>query len=240
LSGCDSAEPIQLRFKLQPDADAARRVQFYVYDVELLQDDSSRQPLALTTHPVWQSERVALLDLAGPPQSQRREVIVGRIAPGSYNGVRFSLGVPFELNHGNQLTAEPPLNRPEMFWSWQSGYKFLRIELTDAEHAGAFHLGSTGCSSASALRPPQQPCAQPNVIRVELRGFDPRSHPIVVDVSEIAAALTGSEQRACTGEYEQPACAAAYAVTGLEVATGRCAGAVAATCSRQRLFTVAK
>ena len=151
--------------------------------------------------------------------------------------MRFSIGVPFEANHANQLTAVAPLNRAELFWSWQSGYKFFRLELTDQEHASAFHLGSTGCSSASALRPPKESCAQPNVIRVELQGFDPLSQPIAVRVADIVAALQQSGEAACTGDYErEPACAAAFAITGLDVRNGRCNGEDG-VCSSQRLFT---
>jgi uncharacterized repeat protein (TIGR04052 family) len=150
-------------------------------------------------------------------------------------GVRFSVGVPFDLNHSNPLTAAAPLNRTELFWSWQLGYKFLRVELTDDQHASAFHLGSTGCSSASALRPPQQPCAQPNVMRVELRGFDPMTQPIRVQTAALVAALKQTAQ-ACTGEYErEPACAAALATTGLDAKSGVCAGADG-LCSDQQLF----
>jgi uncharacterized repeat protein (TIGR04052 family) len=174
LTGCDRNSPVQLRFELAPESVAVRRLQFYVTDMELLRSDGGWQPFALVADEHWQSERVALLDLIGP-QPERRAVVSGRAPNASYTGVRFSVRVPFDLNHANQLIAAAPLNRAELFWSWQSGYKFFRLELTDQEHASAFHLGSTGCSSASALRPPKQSCAQPNAIRVELQGFDPLS-----------------------------------------------------------------
>jgi uncharacterized repeat protein (TIGR04052 family) len=235
LTACDRNATVQLRFKLEDGADAVRRLQVYLFDIELLQSDGTWRRLMLTPDPTWQSERVALLDIKGP-QGDRRLEVVGSIPRGSYTGVRFSVGVPFDLNHANQLTATAPLNRAELFWSWQSGYKFLRLELTDEQHAGAFHLGSTGCSSASALRPPREACAQPNVVRTELRGFDPLTQPIEVRTAEIVAALQRSPQAACTGEYDRdPACAAAFALTGLDVASGVCSTA-SGLCASQRLF----
>jgi uncharacterized repeat protein (TIGR04052 family) len=241
LTACDRTETIQLRFKLGPGSDAVHRLQLYVSEVELLRGDGKWERLALTSTPTWQSERVALLDLTGA-QPERRGEVTGTMkgkSRQSYAGVRFVVGVPFDLNHANPLSAGAPLNRAELFWSWQSGYKFLRVELTDHEHAGAFHLGSTGCSSASALRPPQLPCHRPNVMRVELRDFDPMSQPIEIRVAELVAALRQSNQAACTGDYESdPACAAAFALTGLDVRDGKCANTAADSCSSQRLFAV--
>jgi uncharacterized repeat protein (TIGR04052 family) len=225
----------ELRFSLAPDTGSVRRLQFYVSDISLLRSDSRWERLQLIPDQRWQSEQVALLDLKGP-QSERHSQVTGRIPKGSYTAVRFSVAVPFELNHQNPLTAKAPLNRGELFWSWQSGYKFLRLELTDQEHAGAFHLGSTGCSSASALRPPTAACAQPNVIRVELNEFDPLSQGILVRLADIVAAIQQSNQVACTGDYErEPACVAAFAITGLDVRSGQCTGE-SGICSSQRLF----
>ncbi len=225
----------ELRFSLSEDPGVVRRLQFYVSEISLLRSDSRWTRLQLIADERWQSEQVALLDLVGPP-SERRSQVTGRVPQGSYTGVRFTLAVPFDLNHQNPLLAKAPLNRGELFWSWQSGYKFIRLELTDQEHAGAFHLGSTGCSSASALRPPTAACAQPNVIRVELNGFDPLSQPVLVRLADIVAAIQQSDQVACTGDYErEAACAAAFAITGLDVRSGQCTGENG-ICSSQRLF----
>ena len=224
------------------------RLQFYVHDIALLDAQGGIHSVAMNDAAPWQSNRVALLDLTGSGASAPRAVVEGRASGERYTGVRFSVGVPFDLNHANPLTAPTPLDRADMFWSWQSGYKFLRIDLSAAEHEAAFHLGSTGCSSASALRPPQQACAQPNVIHVELQDFDPTSQTIEVRVDEIVTAAARSEQRACTGDYESSECAAAFAATGLNVKSGSCAAEVShhvlqpthetepTTCSHQRLF----
>jgi len=238
FAGCAPGEqPIEVRYEITAKLNAGttpQAVQFYVHEVELLDSGGQSHPLTLNAVLPWQSERVALLDVS--PEGARRHVIEGRAARRQYTGVRFTVGVPVELNHANPLAAAAPLNRAELFWSWQSGYKFLRFELSAVDHAAAFHLGSTGCSSASALRPPTQPCGQPNAMRVELRGFDPSVEPIQVRIDELVAAMQGA-QGACTGDYARDkGCADAFALTGLDAATGRCANG-SSTCA-QRLFVV--
>jgi uncharacterized repeat protein (TIGR04052 family) len=250
LAGCAPAKrAVQLRFSLG-DSGSVHRLQFYVHDVALLDGHGGIHSVAINDSAPWQNSRVALLDLADSKAAAPRAMIEGRAGGERYTGVRFSVGVPFDLNHANPLTAAAPLDRSDMFWTWQSGYKFLRVDLSGAEHEAAFHLGSTGCSSQSALRPPQQPCAQPNVIRVELTGFDPTSATIQVRADDIVAALANAEQRACTGNYASSGCAAAFEATGLDVRSGKCMVAStgdtrqgtteddARVCPAQRLFAV--
>lgn len=82
----------------------------------------------------------------------------------------FSLAVPFKENHANPLTQPAPLNNPEMFWSWQTGHKFMRFDLKriDSIANWAFHLGSVGCTSKSTLRAPSGECNQPNRINIDI------------------------------------------------------------------------
>jgi len=63
---------------------------------------------------------------------------VGNIAAGDYPGIRFSVGVPANLNtqagaDAKDITEYPsthPLSfqTPSMYWSWNTGYIFLRID----------------------------------------------------------------------------------------------------------------
>ncbi|MCL1079235.1 metallo-mystery pair system four-Cys motif protein [Parashewanella spongiae] len=84
----------------------------------------------------------------------------------------FTLGVPFKINHLNPLKQSAPLNQSDMFWTWQQGHKFLRIDLgkgtkdpkTYYQTGWQFHLGSTGCKAESILRSPKTPCRYPNQI----------------------------------------------------------------------------
>lgn len=77
------------------------------------------------------------------------------------------IGVPFSLNHVNPLTQSHPLNVSNMFWSWQSGHKFMRLDMKSEQDAWAYHLGSVGCVSASAVRSPETACKYPNTVTLE-------------------------------------------------------------------------
>jgi uncharacterized repeat protein (TIGR04052 family) len=219
-----------------------RDLRFYLHQVELLDDAGQARAVTLSPLSPWQSEQVALLDLSS---ANGNRMLQGRVAPVGqtakrYTGIRFTLGVPFDLNHANPLTAAAPLNHTDLFWNWNSGYKFMRLDLVERRaeqhREWSFHLGSTGCSSVSALRPPALPCAQPNVVRVELRGFDPTQQPVLVQVNELVEALQATTAAACTGDYQHnPACADAYRRTGLNLASGDCSGGV---CREQRLFGI--
>jgi uncharacterized repeat protein (TIGR04052 family) len=212
-----------------------RDLQVYVHDVELLDEHGKPHPFRFAAAPPWQSERVALIDLVGEGRA-RQAAIQGMPEPGApatFSGIRFTVGVPFELNHGNPLSAPPPLDRGDMFWSWQSGHKFLRVDLAADAREWSFHLGSTGCSSASALRPPAAQCAQPNRMRVELKG-DPLRNVVRFDVSALASAARAANYITCTGNYTgDPACTDAYSTTGLRPESGVCSDE---HCSGQRLW----
>ncbi|MCW8092794.1 MbnP family copper-binding protein [Alteromonas sp. ASW11-130] len=85
---------------------------------------------------------------------------------------RFTLGLPFAENHANPLTQPSPLNDSSMFWSWQDGHKFLRMDLRqkqNLDHTFSYHLGSIGCVSDSAVRPPEKACTFSNRVNVILR-----------------------------------------------------------------------
>jgi uncharacterized repeat protein (TIGR04052 family) len=219
LSSCGSrATRAEIRFGVDGDPANARVLQFYVHAIELIDEHGKPHPFRFTAESPWQNERVALVDLAGDASTPRRLSVEGTVAgAGSeYSGVRMTIGVPFELNHANPLTAAAPLDRGEMFWNWQSGHKFLRADLAVAGREWSFHLGSTGCSSASALRPPAQPCAQPNEMRIELKG-NPLREVVRFKLEPLIAAARSANYVVCTGDYEQdPACKDAYASTGLE------------------------
>jgi hypothetical protein len=220
LASCGAdTTPVEIRFGIA-DADAAtvRSLQFYVHAIELIDEHGKPEPFRFAAAAPWQNERVALIDLAGDSTTPRHASIQGTVAGAErkYSGIRLTVGVPFDLNHANPLTATPPLDRGEMFWNWQSGHKFLRADLAVADREWAFHVGSTGCSSASALRPPAQPCAQPNEMRIELDG-DPLRGVVRLRLQPLVAAAQSANYVVCTGDYQvDPACKDAYAATGLQ------------------------
>ena len=68
----------------------------------------------------------------------------------SYSGVRFTMGVPFELNHGDPTVAPSPLNITAMFWNWQGGYKFLKADMNSTGLAAKPAMHKTGMDHGAA------------------------------------------------------------------------------------------
>lgn len=184
---------------------------FYVHDVHLLRADGTAVPVTLAETP-WQRDGVALLDFEngqGPcaqgGNAPTNEALRGTVAPGSYTGIRFTLGVPERHNHQDATVAPSPFNLTAMFWNWQNGYKFVKVDLQVGSampaasnapaHGGAageggfaLHLGSTQCA-APAPTAPGRDCRNPNRSVVTLTGFDPLSAPVIADVGPVLAGV---------------------------------------------------
>jgi len=179
---------------------------FYVSNVRLLTPSGDEVPLALDQETIWQREDVALLDFEDGSSgcsfgnALMNNIVRGTAPSGIYTGVRFDLGIPFDLNHGNAETETEPLNVTPMFWSWQGGYKFLRVDgfAGPIENAINYnlHLGSTGCASAAPPIPPTQPCANPNRPEITLSGFNPATSVIVADLATVLADSNVEENQA--------------------------------------------
>ncbi len=119
--------------------------------------------------------------------------------------MRFSLGIPFESNHENPLIQPSPLNDSSMFWVWQTGHKFLRMELAAQDDHWAFHLGSTGCKAPSALRAPNSPCLFPNVIDFEV---ELRDNPTIeFDLTALLNNIVLQNANSCQSEHDNATCA---------------------------------
>ena len=184
---------------------------FYVSEVSLVDSAGKAVPLALDQDERWQHRNVALLDFedrTGPcltGTQETRNVVTGTVPAGTYRGLRFTLGVPFDLNHADSTIAPSPLNLTSLFWNWQAGYKFLRIDLAtsgrpqdikpgDAPRFGdrtasqrlgfAIHLGSTVCAADGPNKAPGS-CANPNRPVVEIADFDPDRDVVVADLGAV-------------------------------------------------------
>lgn len=198
---------------------------FYVHGVELLTKGGDAVPLELKQDGVWQHEDVALIDLedgsgsCANGSSEVNDTIVGEAPEGEYEGVRFVLGVPFAQNHGDAAVAPSPLNLTPMFWSWQAGYKFARIDLKSAaQDLWAIHLGSTGCEMDGDNQ--VTGCAAENRASVELTGFDPTSRAITADILALVqtADLDANQMGTAPGCMSEPAdtdCSPVFAGFGL-------------------------
>ena len=170
---------------------------FYISGIELLDQNGKAVPLALEQDGRWQLGNIALLDFedgSGPCRNGSTALnttVRGSIAAGTYSGLRFTLGVPFEHNHADPTAAPAPLNNTAMFWNWRGGYKFLKVDMAStgaSGHGGApgysIHLGSTACSSASPTVAPTV-CANPNRVTVQFDQFDASRNTVVADIGRV-------------------------------------------------------
>lgn len=167
-------------------------LRFYVHGVRLVTADRTEVPLRLVQD-LWQNDDTVLLDFEDKTQpcndgTPQTNTSIRGIAPeGEYTAVRFVLGVPFDKNHQDVSAAPSPLNLSSMFWSWQGGYKFLRIDsFTILEgDFGEFrvHLGSTGCRYGRLLE--VAGCKWANRADVLLKDFDADADVIVADMGAL-------------------------------------------------------
>lgn len=160
---------------------------FYVYDVTLIAEDGTEALVALEQDGVWQRDNLALLDFedgtasceTGSPAT--RTVVTGTVPEGDWHGLRFTLGVPPELNHLDAATSAPPLNVTGLWWSWAGGYKYARIDVeTPTNPAFYFHLGATDCVGDAASG---YECAKDNLATIELDEFHLGEARVVYDLA---------------------------------------------------------
>jgi len=199
---------------------------FYVHGFELLDASGAATPLTLTQDGLWQVEDVALLDfedrggtcINGTPETN--SVVTGEAPAGTWTGLRFRLGVPFALNHGDVATAPSPLNVSTLFWSWQMGYKFARIDgrTTGLDDGAIFHLGSTGCMTDDQGE--VTGCDAENVATITLDGFDPGAGTVIADLAGLFQGVdmdtNAGGDSVCMSGGTDPECGQIFANLGLD------------------------
>ena len=196
-------------------------LRFYVHDVRLLREDGGEVPVVLDDDGKWQNGEVALLDFedgcGDMGNADLNDRILGVAPAGSYTGIRFKVGVPEALNHADASLAGAPLNLTSLFWNWNAGYKFIRIDGTsDRFDSWRLHLGSTGCTGDMAGN---ATCTTPNIVEVSLEGFDPTATPVVADLARLVEGSelgnTGDSPPGCMSGPMDTDCAALFANLGL-------------------------
>ena len=214
-------------------------LRFFVSQVELLTADGAFVALSLDQDGIWQYRNLALLDFedgtAGCLNGNAglNGQVLGTAPAGRYTGLRFQLGVPFELDHIPAATAPSPLNTTAMFWTWQDGFKFLRAEVATVadpnarpasgrRHANGFpvHVGSTGCAVSDIATAPANECAHPNRASVTLRAFDIDHDTVVFDLAKLLAgvdvdSLASVQSPGCMSFPGTEACGAPMRALGL-------------------------
>ncbi len=201
----------------------------YVSDVRLLKGDGSEVPVTLTQGTAWQLDNAALLDFAAGGTGtncvnatpETNKVVTGTVPAGTYTGVRFQLGLPFDKNHQDQSTATGPLSVSRMFWSWNAGYKAVRLDISsNAYPTGWFvHLGSTTCTPTGSASTVPTSCAQPNRVTVTLSNFNAATDVITADIAQLLSGSNvdgnGGGPAGCMSGTTDPECPSIFASFGL-------------------------
>ncbi len=212
---------------------------FYVHDVRLVRADDVEVPVALTVDGKWQTAEVALVDLEDGTGTctdgtvDTNAAVKGTVPEGTYKGLAFKVGVPFAKNHGNPATAPSPLNLTQMLWSWQAGYRFVKIDTQPTGGAGAMprfnlHLGSTDCVGDPEKGVAVTSCGRPNRVEVKLPAFDAATQKVVLDYAALVAgadlSLNGGGPPGCMSGTTDPECGPMFPKVGLDLTSGAPSG----------------
>lgn len=228
-------------------------LRFYVSDVQLITAGGDVYEVELEDDGTWQGQGVALLDFedgsaecGANGNSETRDVVRGTVVEGDYSALRFTLGIPSALNHQDTAAAPAPFNLGAMFWVWQTGYKFLRVdmmtEVNGAPAAWNIHLGSTGCESAAPTTAPATACSKPNRPTYTFEGFDPDTDTVAFDLAELLdgvdiAADTPDTSPGCMSNPGDVAeCTTLFTNMGIDFASGGASSCGFDEC--QRLFSL--
>jgi len=164
----------------------------------------------------WQTQSTALLKfhtLCSAPKDANNKIILD-VSEGLLKlatNLRFTMGLPFDVNHTDPLAQASPLSDAGMFLNKQAGHRFLRLDLS---HAGAndkqwqYHLGSANCVSESVDTAPEASCAFTNRVEFILPMTQLDSElELEISVSNILAQVDLLEADSCEfGSPEAPPC----------------------------------
>lgn len=233
-------------------------LRFYIANVNLVKADGTLVPLTLAANDDWNftkdGQSLTLIDLEDATgacsggTTATNATIKGTVPAGSYTGVQLTMGVPFALNHSDYATATKPLDVQAMAWSWQSGRKFAKIEVSDpAGTAGTWtaktfnvHLGSTGCTGNPASGETVS-CKAPNRMSFSLGSFNPDTQKIAVDLKALLAGNDITRNAAgaagCMSGGTDPECAKVFESMAIDWKTdGSGTGLMLAGGASQTLF----
>ncbi len=204
-----------------------RDFRFYVSNVRLVDRSGKEVPVTLKQDGLWQLDDVALLDFEngaggcsnGTPQTNT--AVRGTVPECQYGEIRFEMGIPFHKNHLD-VTAQPsPLNITALYWAWNSGHKFARLDFSSMgqPRGVAVHLGSTGCTPDATSSTIPTTCANPNRPAVRIAGFDPDKDHVVADLAALLrdanVDVRGEHFAGCMSGPNDPSCQPMFAALGL-------------------------
>ena len=220
-----SCEEVHEEVGLGGDVLRIRDFRLYIHDLVGIDEAGERRELTLVDDGRWQSEAVALLNFSDgsghcqEAMGDERGVIEVQ-EEGPWTGLEFRIGVPRDHNHLDVATAQAPLNTTAMFWSWTTGYKFLRLDATIGEDQGfAFHLGSTQCEPAPHGETPE--CGRGHRPRVLVASAELEDQAIQIDLGHLLEGSDLSDEGArCMSEADDPGCQPLFERLGLDESDG--------------------
>jgi uncharacterized repeat protein (TIGR04052 family) len=200
---------------------SAARVRFddfrlYLHEPNLVFGDGASSPLELVQDGVWQDGRVALLDFEdarsdGGTRAMNTELLVRASSDDLARAVGFSftVGVPEARNHVNVDLAPSPLNLTSMFWTWTTGYKFVRIEGTNGGGRPILtHLGAAPCMTGASCT--TEPVALTGALA---------THKVVLDLAALFAAVDLATSSGCMSGSGNPDCLRIEPAAGMRSAS---------------------
>jgi uncharacterized repeat protein (TIGR04052 family) len=221
---CTASEPVSIPFVAVEGSHAIQcgeptptglrvyDLRLFVHDLTLTTADGSTVPMVLTPGP-FQTESVAMLDFEsgcsnGTPLTHT--TLIGAAPAETFTALSMVVGVPLAANHANPATAAGPLSATAMHWTWQGGYKFLRLDYVRGDGRKRVHLGSTGCQGEIGA---PEGCARENRATVSLP-LKP-GEPVILDVAALTTAA------GCMGGDDEPDCAPIFAALGMDLTAGK-------------------
>lgn len=159
-------------------------MRMYIHDVSLIDEAGTAVPVELDQD-AFQRDNVVLLDfetgesICTDGTAETHTEVTGTVPGGSYTGVRFTVGLPFELNHVVQEAGvtPAPFDLAPMYRSVTAGYRFFKLNLTSEVSAldWPVYVGSTGCSGFES----DVTCTSENLQTFTVTNFDWRSDTVV-------------------------------------------------------------
>jgi len=241
MLGAGCSQPVPTTLQVQPTYKGAPvgcgdvlslddKRQFRLTDLRLFVHDVrvDGDKVVFASSDVAQPHVALLTPLSAPcpttalsPQLQLPASVVGKAAK-----LQLTVGVPFDDNHANPAIAQPPLKGTAMHWSWQAGYKFVRLEghiLDDNGQKTAparVHIGSTACQGPMSA---VSHCDQPNRPRVALDVVVAKDAPLVLQLplDQLVVPTAGDPKPGCMGGVDDVGCPPVLQAVGLDVRTGQ-------------------
>lgn len=205
---------------------------FYVSNVRLVDGAGVEAPVTLDAS-AWQGYGVALLDFENGTGNctggtvEMNSAVHGTVNAGTYVGIRFDVGVPVASNHLNVQAANPPLANSAMYWSWTTGYKFVKVDgliNRATPFTFNFHLGSTGCALATPGDFSTASCTTLNVPSASFPAFNASTQAVALDLALLFAdtnfdTADGGGAPGCMSGPTDPECAPIFPKLGLPFGT---------------------